>query len=213
MNYDPESWNKITSYLEYRNNTQNLPPVTLAQLIDDSMNLARGGYLNYSITLALIKFLRDVSDYIPWEAAVTSFKFLDVQLRGSDIEEGYNAYNRYLLENVYGEIVNNYQVASEDDHSLKLNRLNILKRACDFGVKLCLKTAHEVLEKNYLSKPMEQPMKPDIQPALYCGGTRNGDDQTHFNLLARYTTLKSAGEKQNLVLGLGCFGDTEILKK
>lgn len=69
----------IIEYLQ-SSNFINIPPVTRAQLIDDAFNLARAGYLEYSIPLSLIRYLRQETDYIPWVAAFNAIKHLNRML-------------------------------------------------------------------------------------------------------------------------------------
>lgn len=73
-----------------KGNLEKVLPVTQAQLVDDALNLGRGGYLPYTKVLPLVRgILSNVTDYIPWQAGVTNLQFLDVQFQGSDAEKRY----------------------------------------------------------------------------------------------------------------------------
>ena len=59
-----------------------LPPVTRAQLLDDAMNLARAGFVDYDVALNLTQYLATrETDLIVWKAALRNFRYLDTMLR------------------------------------------------------------------------------------------------------------------------------------
>ncbi len=51
-----------------------------AQLLDDSLNVARMGEVPYAVALDLTRYLRSERDYVPWEAALSAFDYLDRML-------------------------------------------------------------------------------------------------------------------------------------
>lgn len=56
-----------------------------AQLIDDSLNIARANKLNYNIALNITHYLISERDYIPWRAAITALSYLDTILYSSPV--------------------------------------------------------------------------------------------------------------------------------
>jgi hypothetical protein len=58
------------------NSFQIMSDVDKAGLIDDSFNLARGGYIDYRIPLNLIKFLDTELNHLPWESAYTGIGYI-----------------------------------------------------------------------------------------------------------------------------------------
>lgn len=56
--------------------SQMIPAENRAALIDDAFTLARRGTISYDTALDLTKYLKDELDYIPWEAALTSFTYI-----------------------------------------------------------------------------------------------------------------------------------------
>jgi aminopeptidase N len=55
-----------------------------AQLIDDSFNLAKYGYLQISVALDVLKYLRQEIDLTPLRAAIEEFRFLEKVFAGHD---------------------------------------------------------------------------------------------------------------------------------
>jgi hypothetical protein len=74
VNYDHTNWRLLISSF------QQLPDVTRAQLLDDALNLALSGRLEYSIALDLTSQLITDVDYLPWSAAFTALEHLDTML-------------------------------------------------------------------------------------------------------------------------------------
>ena len=84
VNYDQNNWALLISYLK-SDNFEKIPPVNRAQLLDDSLNLARAGVLTYDTALKLAEYLVKEEDYIPWYSALTAFTFLDIRLTGTEV--------------------------------------------------------------------------------------------------------------------------------
>lgn len=77
INYDDGNWKSITKHLINLKSFKEIAPSNRAQLIDDSMNLARGGYLNYEIALNISRYLKHEDEHVPWKSAITAFNFID----------------------------------------------------------------------------------------------------------------------------------------
>lgn len=70
--------------------------INRAQLIDDAFNLARAGFLDYSVAFNLTRYLQYEVEYIPWKSASTGLKFLDAMLCRTKI---YGAFQVRLNKN------------------------------------------------------------------------------------------------------------------
>jgi aminopeptidase N len=84
VNYDQHNWALLISYLK-SDNFEKIPPVNRAQLLDDSLNLARAGVLTYDTALELAEYLVKEEDYIPWYSALTAFTFLNLRLTDTEV--------------------------------------------------------------------------------------------------------------------------------
>lgn len=65
VNYDENLWNSIIKQLRDGNH-EKIHLLSRAQLIDDSLNLARAGKISYRIPLEILEHLVNETDYIPW---------------------------------------------------------------------------------------------------------------------------------------------------
>lgn len=50
--------------------------INRAQIVDDSMNLARAGEIPYDIALDIGLYLENETDYYPWYSAFKAFEYL-----------------------------------------------------------------------------------------------------------------------------------------
>jgi aminopeptidase N len=80
VNYDAQNWKLIIVHLKNPKTYQQIAPANRAQLIDDALNLARGGYLSYDIALDVTRYLSHEREYVPWKAAINAINFIDAML-------------------------------------------------------------------------------------------------------------------------------------
>lgn len=76
-------------------------------LIDDALNLARGGYLSYDVALEITKFLDKEDAYLPWKSAIEGLEYIDKMLMGSptwSVRKVYNAYKFVVILYVWRDI-------------------------------------------------------------------------------------------------------------
>lgn len=76
VNYDEKNWDLLATYLK-SDDYKNITEINRAQLIDDALNLARAGYLEYEHALKITLYLKQETDYIPWYAAARALNYLD----------------------------------------------------------------------------------------------------------------------------------------
>lgn len=74
VNYDLSNWQKLIEIL-YTDHFV-FDAKNRAQMVDDTLNLASAGYLDYEIALNVTKYLINERDYVPWKAAFNAFDFL-----------------------------------------------------------------------------------------------------------------------------------------
>ena len=87
VNYNSENWQLIINQL--RTNNAIISSKNRAQLIDDSLLLARSGRLPYSTALELNSYLEFETVYAPWQAGLTDMEYLESMFTGS---AGYGAF-------------------------------------------------------------------------------------------------------------------------
>jgi hypothetical protein len=82
VNYDRRNWKLLADHLLSSPLQNELPPVTRAQLLDDAMNLARAGLLDYDVALNMTRYLATKEmDFVPWKSFHEHLRFLNLMLR------------------------------------------------------------------------------------------------------------------------------------
>lgn len=76
VNYDIHNWQLLVKELDSKRGFKQFDPKNRAQLLDDALNLANAGYLDYEIALNVTKYLVHEREYVPWKAAFSAFDFL-----------------------------------------------------------------------------------------------------------------------------------------
>lgn len=76
VNYDLTNWNLLVSQL--LSNYQQISLINRAQLLDDSLNIARVNVIPYAVPLELTQYLKIERDYIPWTSALNGLSYLDL---------------------------------------------------------------------------------------------------------------------------------------
>lgn len=88
VNYDEKNWRALISVLE--ENPDVFPSTTKAQLIDDSLNLARVGLMSYDTAIDLFIVLAHTeTSYSTWNAAARNFLQLSFLLRPTEAYENF----------------------------------------------------------------------------------------------------------------------------
>ncbi|EDS27417.1 protease m1 zinc metalloprotease [Culex quinquefasciatus] len=169
VNYDERLWNLIIMQLQ-RNSTI-INNINRAQLIDDSLNLARSGRLGYDIPLRLIaSCLVSERNYVPWAAANQNLAVLDQTQVDPDLRSAIYCYGlKEASKDVFLAVWTKMQTSK--DQSLRSDLIYALGCAESNELKqLFLNTsiADEANGLNYFGQERER-----IFSAIYSNG-RNG---------------------------------------
>lgn len=73
VNYDDNLWNLLIEQLRSDEHDK-IHLLNRAQLVDDSLNLARAGKINYDVPFGILEYLHKESDYIPWASVSHLFE-------------------------------------------------------------------------------------------------------------------------------------------
>lgn len=101
VNYDYDSWAMLSR------NYGKFPYVIIAQLIDDSLNLARAEVISYDIPLTFLMNLR-YQDVLPWAAATSGIEYLTNMLIREPAYEHFRVSYSHMLLNAHN-VTNLYQ--------------------------------------------------------------------------------------------------------
>lgn len=89
VNYDEKNWQLIIKQLN--EDHRKIDVTNRAQIIDDAMNLARSGLLDYKMALGVTSYLHKETEYIPWAAALDGMSYLSSMLKRYSQSHNYTA--------------------------------------------------------------------------------------------------------------------------
>ncbi|KAL0271355.1 UNVERIFIED_CONTAM: hypothetical protein PYX00_008471 [Menopon gallinae] len=213
VNYDERNWKLLIKHLKDKSKMHDIIPTNRAQLIDDSLNLARAGLLNYSIAMDVTQYLYNELDYLPWESALIAFSYLDDMLIRT---AGYDMFEEYILkliQKVYEEI--GFRDDMKDPQLVIYKRIYILSWACALGHEDCVKNSVKLFKDWMLSKDpdSENPISPNLKSIVYCTAIRVGGEKEWNFAWERYLNSNVGSEKDLILEALGCSSEIWILSR
>jgi len=172
-----------------------------AQIVDDSLNLAQAGRVEYGITFGILRYLAREIDHIPWAAANRGMTLLNRWLESTDVYAKYQMFVRQIVEPLLVHF--RFENIAGEHRMDRFARTIAINLACEAELPSCV---------TYITARFEQAMNgieipPDLQPAIFCQGLRQGN-ATHFNFLhQRLRNSNNQAERTVLQLALGCSQD------
>ncbi|KAK7027938.1 hypothetical protein SK128_026273 [Halocaridina rubra] len=200
VNYDENNWNLLIQQL--RDNHTVIHTVNRAQIIDDAMNLAKAGLLDYGLALRVYSYLANETEYVPWQAA---FNNLDYLLSMFQRTGGYGAMKNYILDLIiplYESV--GLESAPEDDLLDHYKRNTAILWACRLEYEDCLNNAISLFSRWMENPDYTSIIAPNLKSTVYCKGIElGGEDEWQF-AWESYLESNVASEKRLLLSALGC---------
>ncbi|XP_070503481.1 aminopeptidase N-like [Chironomus tepperi] len=178
VNYDTDNWNAIINVLD-SSTYSTIHFLNRAQLLDDSFNLAKSGYLDFTINLNILKYLRREYELVPITAGFKAIQFMLSHLNDQPFYEDFKNIMLNIIDEIYERV--NYpshpeypKTFSENHHAVLKLKVNLF--ACRFGATSCVKDADEKMNFDDV---------PDIddRPYFYCGILRSKSSENQWNNL------------------------------
>lgn len=79
VNYDLKNWHLLVKHLNH--NHTSIHVLNRAQILDDVFNLARAGFVPYSVTLRFTQYLPQERDHVPWTRASRALQYIGQMFR------------------------------------------------------------------------------------------------------------------------------------
>lgn len=117
VNYDLRNWQMINQQL--KTNHVAISVINRAQILDDALNLAEAGMLDYDIALNLTQYLEQEDEYLPWDATLSSLSYMASMMSRSS---GYGLFkvrkpeSHYFNVNHYINMSTNWISPSVETH-------------------------------------------------------------------------------------------------
>nr|CAD7568776.1 unnamed protein product [Timema californicum] len=212
VNYDERNWELLTNHLMNTKEDQSLPLVTKAQLLDDALNLARAGHLEYPVALNLTRYLAlKERNYVPWVAAMENLGHLRLLLRDSSSYITFQKYLQDLMSPIYNELSTSGKAGESRRQSLL--RIKILTWMSDSEAPEVLSWAQKLYTDwiDSSSPHDDNPVPVDQQRTVYCTAIRHGGMREWDFAYQRLRVTLDPGLRNNLIDGLSCTRDPGLL--
>lgn len=142
IRYDRRNYKLILKTLN-GDDFKRIHTINRAQLIDDAMDLAWTGDQDYGIALAMISYLRQEDEYIPWKSALDNLRYINRLLNRSPLYGVFKAYIQHILEPVYEKVGGISEPAPSDRLDAVKHQSMICGWSCRFDVGDCVEKAVE----------------------------------------------------------------------
>lgn len=207
VNYDTRNWNALVNVLN-SDDYQQIHVLNRAQLIDDSLNFAADGYLDYQTAFKLLTYLNRETDYIPWRAAANNLEKIEAILKGRPIESDFKTFLKQLVRKMY--VTYGLEEKPEDTLVDKLGRELAIDLTCRMGDKGCAAQTYEQLKALALEG---RKVEASLEIAIICNGLRGLNKQDEFAALwRRLQASDDQAERLRLIDGLLCSSDLKLIK-
>jgi len=213
VNYDEQNWKLIIKQLN-EDHTK-IHVINRAQIIDDALNLARVGLLKYELALEVTSYLNSETEYIPWAAALTGFRYLEEMLKRTSAYGDFKTYMRTLIDPLYKRLT--YQMQPNDENLDIFLRTSAVAWACGLGHPDCKQETRsqysEWMEMLDPDDASQNPINVNLKRSVYCQAISNGDESQWDFGWERYTKSNVATEKDMLLAGLSCTKQIWLLNR
>ncbi|XP_035900521.1 aminopeptidase N-like [Anopheles stephensi] len=205
VNYDTANWNMLIQAL--MDETETIPTLSRAQLVDDAFHLARSNRIDLLTTLELMRYLRHEREYPPWEAANRAINYFYNRMRGQPDFTLYQIFVDTIIGDVFVTLDINSVLPDETLFDKYLRQV-ISTWACRMEIESCLTDTRIALEREVSG---DERVHPDVSEVVYCYGLRTSTTSAFQYLFGKLQASENRGERLVLINALGCTNDTEQL--
>ncbi|XP_027211488.2 aminopeptidase N [Penaeus vannamei] len=209
VNYDDHNWGLLIQQL--KDDHEVISTTNRAQIIDDAMDLARAGQLNYEIALGVYAYLGNETEYVPWAAAVNNIGYLEGMFKR---KAGYGALKKYILDLVVPLYESVGFTNRHDDPFLEQSkRRTAVSWACMLGHQDCLDNVLS-LYRQWMSNPENETLiSPNLKSTVYCRAIAEGGEAEWDFAWDQYLKSNVGTEKALLLSAMGCSKEIWILSR
>ncbi|CAO2614102.1 Aminopeptidase N [Lemmus lemmus] len=212
VNYDEGNWRKIQNQLQ--SNLTVIPVINRAQIIHDSFDLASAQKIPITLALNNTLFLYNETEYMPWEAALTSLNYFKLMFDRSEV---YGPMKKYLLKQVT-PLFEHFKTKTSnwtnrpDTLMDQYNEVNAISTACSSGLQDC-KDLVSRLYNEWMRNPAVNPIHPNLRSTVYCNAISFGGEAEWDFAWAQFRNATLVNEADKLRTALTCSKEVWILNR
>ncbi|XP_058150673.1 aminopeptidase N [Dasypus novemcinctus] len=212
VNYDDGNWRKIQTQLQI--NPSAIPVINRAQIINDAFNLASAEIVPVTLALSNTLFLNKETEYMPWQAALSSLSYYKLMFDRSEV---YGPMQNYLkkqvtpLFNYFQNLTQNW-TAHPQTLMEQYNEINAISTACSNGVPECRKLV-STLFTEWMNKPDNNTISPNLRSTVYCNAIALGGEEEWNFAWEQFQKATVVNEADKLRSALACSNQVWILNR
>lgn len=181
-----------------------------AQLLDDTLTIARANIVPYEKALDLTKYLALERDYAPWTAATNALDFIDIMLYGYPDFNEWKVYLSDLVVPLYQYV--GFDEGTRDTHLFIYTRTHAIHWACTkLEIDDCVQHANQVYASWMTNVITENDISPNLLRLISCSAIANGSDPEWNFGYQKYLASTLANEKIDLLKAMTCTKETDII--
>lgn len=212
VNYDENNWRKIQNQLQ--TDLSVIPVINRAQIIHDSFNLASAGKLSITLPLSNTLFLASETEYMPWEAALSSLNYFKLMFDRSEV---YGPMKRYLKKQVtplfaYFKSKTNNWLNRPPTLMEQYNEINAISTACSSGLQEC-RDLVVGLYSQWMNNSDNNPIHPNLRSTVYCNAIAFGGEEEWNFAWEQFRKATVVNEADKLRSALACSNEVWILNR
>ena len=142
VNYSPTNWERLSKSLQ--DDLTKIHRINRAQIIKDSLSLARANMLPYKIALDTTKYLNKELEYIPWAPAIAELTYIGQMLGQSERFDNFKDYMFKQLSTLFNKL--GLKAKESDGVMEKILQSLVAKTLCKLNYEPCIKSAVEMYE-------------------------------------------------------------------
>lgn len=146
IKYDRRNYKLIVKALN-SDKFKEIHTINRAQLIDDAMDLAWTGEQDYGVALAMINYLQQEDEYIPWKSALDNLRSINRLLIRSPLYGVFKAYISHILEPIYEKVGGVSTPAASSRLDTVKHQSMICGWSCRFNVGDCVEKSVEIFAR------------------------------------------------------------------
>lgn len=212
VNYDEDNWRKIRSQLQ--RNLSVIPVINRAQIIHDAFDLASAGIVNVTLALNNTLFLSGETEYLPWEAALSSLNYFKLMLDRSTAYAPMQNYLRNQVTPLFEYFRNITEDWSQRPEKLmdQYNEVNAISTACSNGLPACQSLVSQLFQQ-WMNDPENNPIHPNLRTTVYCNAIALGGEEEWNFAWEQFQKATLVNEADKLRAALACTKQVWILDR
>ncbi|XP_045494179.1 aminopeptidase N-like [Colias croceus] len=218
VNYENELWERIIEALEDPERRAIIHPINRATLVDDALNLARAGKVDYDIAFRVVLTMEHETEYVVWKAFIRSMDFLRTRLLAyvdgdDDLDPAiYRRMVRRSIVTLENELGFTPEVNINEPAMTSLVRGLVMRHACVVGYQPCIAAAIDWFRDPNNKDAVNPNIPADLRPAVFCANVMSGGEEERSLLFEYMETVNNAHERVVILESLACSQDNNFIQ-